>query len=267
MALRLAVAAIGTSGKQGQWSYVDLEAPSVRADNVQVSLENFEKGLREYVEREIGAALAAADAARERMAELLAEQDSQNWLDKEEWGFQLSASAERVTASYIEKITVVASDVAGIASQVVQLQAELDNLDANVTFRTVAAVSLPAGALAAYEAAAQVSDGVYTTRAAMMIAAYSNAGGTYSTFEAEADLFVLTRRVNGIRVSPFVSNASGIFIQGDLIVDGSITAPKLNIGTLSAIAGNVGTLTAGIIRSADGKVVLDLNAGTFRISS
>ncbi|MDF2622016.1 MAG: hypothetical protein K0S00_4675, partial [Xanthobacteraceae bacterium] len=48
LALRLAVAAIGTSGKQGQWSYVDLEAPSVRADNVQVSLENFEKGVRDY---------------------------------------------------------------------------------------------------------------------------------------------------------------------------------------------------------------------------
>lgn len=263
LALRLGVAAVNAAGKQGPWAYVDLAQPTTRADNVQVSLENFEKGVRDYVERQIGEALAATNLANERMAELLAEQDAQNWLDKEEWGFQLTASAERVTASYTEKITVVADDVAGIASQVVQLQAELENLDANVTFRTVAAVSLPAGALAAYEAAAQVTDGVYTTRAAMMIAAYSNAGGTYSTFEAEADLFVLTRRVNGIRVSPFVSNASGIFIQGDLIVDGSITAPKMNIGTLSSIVANIGTVTAGRILSPNGKIDFNLSAEYF----
>lgn len=233
---------------------------TVKTDNITDEAEEFARWVAEEVARQSGAAFAAIDALREDFGQLLAEQDAQNWLDKEEWGFQLTASAERVTASYTEKITVVASDVAGIASQVVQLQAELDNLDANVTFRTVAAVSLPAGALAAYEAAAQVSDGAYTTRAAMMIAAYSNAGGTYSTFEAEADLFVLTRRVNGIRVSPFVSSASGIFIQGDLIVDGSITAPKMNIGRIDAISGNFGEMYAGRIRPLSGLVDFNLDA-------
>lgn len=233
---------------------------TVMTDNITDEVEEFARWVAEEVARQSGAAFAAIDALREDYGQLIAEQDAQNWLDKEEWGFQLSASAERVTASYIEKITVVASDVAGIASQVVQLQAELDNLDAGVTFRSVAAVSLPAGALAAYEAAAEVSDGVYTARAAMMIAAYSNAGGTYSTFEAEADLFVLTRRVNGLRVSPFVSNASGIFIQGNLIVDGSITAPKLNVASIDAISGNFGEMTAGRIRPVGGKVDFNLNS-------
>jgi hypothetical protein len=233
---------------------------TVMTDSITDEAEEFARWVAEEVARQSGAAFAAIDALREDFGQLIAEQDAQNWRDKEEWGFQLSASAERVTASYTEKITVVASDVAGIASQVVQLQAELDNLDAGVTFRSVAAVSLPAGALAAYEAAAEVSDGVYTARAAMMIAAYSNAGVTYSTFEAEADLFVLTRRVNDIRVSPFVSNASGIFIQGNLIVDGSITAPKLNVASIDAISGNFGEMWAGRIRPPSGKMDINLNS-------
>jgi hypothetical protein len=39
-------------------------------------------------------------------------------------------------------------------------------------------------------------------------------------------------------------------IPGGLIVDGAITASKINVGTLSAITGNMGLLTAGTIAAA-----------------
>ncbi|MFC3163050.1 phage tail protein [Ciceribacter thiooxidans] len=53
----------------------------------------------------------------------------------------------------------------------------------------------------------------------------------------------------------------------DLIVDGAITANKLSVNSLSAVSANCGTLTAGVLQSSNGKMVIDLNAGTIVISS
>ncbi|MER9176303.1 hypothetical protein NKH72_22245 [Mesorhizobium sp. M0955] len=44
----------------------------------------------------------------------------------------------------------------------------------------------------------------------------------------------------------------------ELIVTGSITADKLNVTTLSAISADMGTVTAGLLQSPDGKVVFNL---------
>jgi predicted phage tail protein len=55
-------------------------------------------------------------------------------------------------------------------------------------------------------------------------------------------------------------------IEGNVIVDGSIAASKLSVTNLSAISANMGTVTAGVIRSADGLTVWDLNAGTLTVA-
>jgi hypothetical protein len=55
-------------------------------------------------------------------------------------------------------------------------------------------------------------------------------------------------------------------IQGSLIVNGTISASKLAVINLSAISANLGTVTAGVIRSADNKTIWDLNAGTLIVS-
>jgi predicted phage tail protein len=55
-------------------------------------------------------------------------------------------------------------------------------------------------------------------------------------------------------------------MSGDLIVQNSISTDKLSVNFLSAYTGTFGTLTAGILKSTDNKVVLDLTAKTFIIS-
>jgi predicted phage tail protein len=55
-------------------------------------------------------------------------------------------------------------------------------------------------------------------------------------------------------------------IRGDLIVDGTIGASKMNVINLAALSANLGTVTAGIIQSTDGLSVWNLNAGYFLIS-
>jgi hypothetical protein len=47
--------------------------------------------------------------------------------------------------------------------------------------------------------------------------------------------------------------------SADLIVDGAITANKLTIGQLSLITDNAGTIIAGMLRSSDSKMQVDLN--------
>ncbi|TSJ64617.1 hypothetical protein FO470_04990 [Starkeya sp. 3C] len=261
-ALRLSVAAVSASGKRGQWTYIDLAQPSISNDNVRVMVDNFEVGLHQYVVRHNSDALSRVEAIEEWMAELVVEQDAQNYSDKQRWDFELRSSAERVTASYTQAITVATGPGSALAQSITNLQAQVDDFETNLSVRWVTAASLPSGAMAAYEIVAKASSAVNTSRAAVLVAAYADgAGGAYSVFEAEADLFVLTRRVNGQRVTPFVVNATGIFVSGNMYLDGSITAAKLNIGTLSAITGNMGTLTAGRILSPDGKIDFNLNDG------
>ncbi len=227
--------------------------------------------LEQYVTKVVDPAVAESDALKERLAELIAEQDAQNWLDKEEWGFQLTATHDRVTASFTEKITVVAGEVSAIASHVEDLAAEMEGLNSDVTFRSVAAVSLPAGAMAAYEVVAKASDTISTSQAALMIAAYADgAGGAYSVVRVDGDRFIVVNRVNGTSKPVFSAIGGEVFITGNMYAPDSITAAHLNVVTLSSVSSNMGTLDAGeiiggLIRSRNNISRFDLETGLLLI--
>jgi len=59
--------------------------------------------------------------------------------------------------------------------------------------------------------------------------------------------------------------AAGAVTAG-LIAAGAIDAGKISVTQLSAITSDIGTATAGVIRSADGKFRIDLNAKTITIT-
>ncbi len=93
-----------------------------------------------------------------------------------------------------------------------------------------------------------------------------------STFAVLADKFVIVHpSTNGTTITAFiaglVNGVPTVGINGDLLVDGTILARSLNVATLSAIAADVGTLTAGLIQSADGKMQIDLDAGTIIVTT
>jgi hypothetical protein len=96
---------------------------------------------------------------------------------------------------------------------------------------------------------------------------------TTSTFTILADKFVVALPSNptGVQITAFVAGLVGgvptVGINGNLIVDGTILANAISVATLSAISANVGTVTAGLIRSTDSKVQLDLTNGTFSITT
>lgn len=239
---------------------------TVMTDNITDELAEFVDWLAEEVGRQVGAVVAETDRLSEMIAELAAEQDAQNWIDKQEWGFQLKAGSDRITASYTEAITVATGPDSALAIAITDLQAQVDDFEANLSVKWVTSASLPAGAMAAYQVVAKASSSIDTAAASMMIAAYSDgAGGAYSVVRFDADRFIVVNRSNGVTKSPFTISGGTIFIQGDMYLDGSITAQKMSVGTLSSIVANVGELTAGVIRSADNTVNFNLNTGLLLI--
>lgn len=91
-----------------------------------------------------------------------------------------------------------------------------------------------------------------------------------STFTVVADKFIIAHPTDsGQLMTPFVvgmvNGVSTVGINGNLVVDGSILARHLNVGTLSAISANIGTVTAGKLQSADEKFVIDLDNKTIEI--
>ena len=94
-----------------------------------------------------------------------------------------------------------------------------------------------------------------------------------SNFTVTADTFnVALPGVSGGAAVPVfaIANVGGVpklALRGDMIVDGAITAQKLNVASLSSIVADVGTVTAGVLKSSDNKFIIDLNAKTLTITT
>ena len=97
-------------------------------------------------------------------------------------------------------------------------------------------------------------------------------GASGSTFAVLADKFIVIHpTLDATNIQAFivglVNGVSTVGINGDLVVDGTILARHIAVTTLSAIAANIGTITAGVLQSADGKMVIDLNNKTITITT
>lgn len=85
-----------------------------------------------------------------------------------------------------------------------------------------------------------------------------------SEFAILADKFYIVHpAADGTTIQAFVvglvNGVSTVGISGALIVDDSIIARHIDVSTLSAIAANIGTITAGKLQRADGAMVVDLD--------
>jgi hypothetical protein len=59
----------------------------------------------------------------------------------------------------------------------------------------------------------------------------------------------------------------GTIVNGGKISTNTITADKMNVATLSAITANIGSITAGVIRSPNDATFMDMGAGYFRFGA
>jgi hypothetical protein len=93
-----------------------------------------------------------------------------------------------------------------------------------------------------------------------------------SAFSVLADKFIVVHpSVDGTTITAFVvglvNGISTVGINGNLVVDDTILARHIDVSTLSAIAANIGEVTAGVVRSSDSKMIIDLTNKTLTITT
>lgn len=96
--------------------------------------------------------------------------------------------------------------------------------------------------------------------------------GELTEFAVLADRFIIVHpSSDGTEIQAFitglVNSVATVGINGNLLVDGTILARSLSVGTLSAITADVGTVTAGVLKSSDDKFVIDLTNKTITITT
>jgi sulfur carrier protein ThiS len=112
------------------------------------------------------------------------------------------------------------------------------------------------------------SDGYFT---GLQLIGANGPGGFQSELKIAVDKFLIGAPGSGFGAEAVFSlgtrNGIGrMVLRGDFIADGSINANQINVLNLSAISANVGTLTAGIIQSSNGKMVINLTNNTMIFS-
>lgn len=109
-----------------------------------------------------------------------------------------------------------------------------------------------------------IYDFVAGDRSAGVVTATVNLTAPAGAVQAVMAAYVWRTATTGdVYVGGFVVNKRN---AAELIVDGAITANQLSVNSLSAITANLGTVTAGEIRSSNGKMIISLNAGTILIT-
>lgn len=93
-----------------------------------------------------------------------------------------------------------------------------------------------------------------------------------STFAVLANKFVIVHpTADGTELQAFivgqVDGVSTVGINGNVIVDGTILARHIDVDSLSAVSANIGEVTAGVMRSADGNFEIDLDNKTITITT
>lgn len=86
-----------------------------------------------------------------------------------------------------------------------------------------------------------------------------------SQFTVVADRFLIASPTDSAEVRDLftiisrVGERTRFGINGDMYLTGTIGAHALNVASLDAITANLGTITAGVMRSTDGQFVIDLS--------
>lgn len=200
----------------------------------------------------------------------------------------LAGSVTTITASISDINTTLAthtSQISTLATTTSSLTTSLSTLTAavNSTNTTVAAQATAIADLSGevygqwmvkIQSQNTTSSGTIKTISGFGLAQSTHDGVTTSDFVVQADRFsVIPTYSSSTAQDPvpvfIIGTRDGVAtlgIKGSMYLDGTITATALNVSTLSAISANVGTVTAGVLKSADNKFVIDLTARTITIS-
>jgi sulfur carrier protein ThiS len=261
-ALKLRVQAV--AGVAGPYATVDLSAPIIVVAPGTVALSSVTAGIRDQVTK-ISASLQNQIDTLNSNFDIVKNAIARNWNDKKEVRSQVNAQFDIAYADITEVQTVATDTQAAFADFTTTVTATFGSLTSQVTLNSSAIAQLDGYAAARYSVTLSV-DGCVSGVTLI------NGGTGFSSFTVLADKFqvALPGFAGGGVIPVFtiatVGGVPKLAFRGDMIGDGSITVTKLQVASLSAITVNAGDITAGVLRSADNKMVIDLNNRNIIIS-
>lgn len=238
---------------------------SVTTPNVSLSVKDFNLALQKQVTDIFNNKIAEQQKAIDTIAAVVQQIASRTSIDKKEVRTQLFATAGNAKALVEQLSTVVADNELAFAEFSTEVSATFGPAFSSVNTVSQAVATLDGYAAASYGVTLTVDgyatgfqlvnagDGVSSTTflsTNFQIAAVGPGGGAVPIFQ-----------------TAFVSGVPKIALRADVYADGSITAGRLNVAQLSAITADIGTVTAGLIRSPDSKMIIDLNNSRIEIWS
>lgn len=256
----------------GPWVQVSVAAPTVVIAPGVVSPESMQKALHEYVMVLIGDAENVATSIRQIISGALADLDAGNYLDQKQIKRNLISQVGDATAAFEEAITVATGPGSAIVTSITTLTASVGANTAAITVNSAAVANVNGRLAATWGLTLDVNH--YITGMQFLN------DGTTSALVFNTDNLIIAKP--GI-LTPItmlslqtVNGVSTMALRGNFIADGTITtnaiaanaitAAKISVTALSAISANIGSITAGIITSANGKMVIDLNNNKIVIS-
>lgn len=243
------------------WSdWLDVTTPDVK-----ISILEFDAALRAQVTTIQDSINDRLLEVEQRISTLVAAAASRSWMEKKEVRSQISATylankafIENVQVAYVDADTALASDITTVSAAV-------DANTASIVVNSSAIATLDGYAAAQYSVDLDVNG--YASGFSLI-----NGGAGFSAFVVKADKFQiqLTGYNSDTPVPIFtagtINGIPAIGISANVYLDGTLNATALNVATLSAISADMGTLTAGIIKSSDNKFILDLADKSITIS-
>lgn len=214
-----------------------VQATSNQSIYVDVNLD----GINEMIGWLGGGVRNALDLAYQLTGDL-DETSATAYLDKEELRRELTARAGALEASYTEVIQVAVTQIDALAAKTETLSAAMGGSTASVNVRW-AAYAGPEGVATRYGIVAAANDGTYRAASFLMDV----------PIDPEDPTMVMIRSGRFLIISDDDEAAEQPFVFED--------------GELTLAVANIGTVTAGIMQSLNGKMTINLNAGTIVIRS
>lgn len=244
---------------QGPWSTVDIEPPTVIVRPGVVSPESMIKGLHDYVMKQLNETRDDVRSLQQYIASNGADADAASWIEDKKTRRQLTSVTATISADVTEVMQVATSTQAAFAQYSLTTTATIGDMQASINTQQTAIGNINGILAVRWAVTANVNGSISGIE---LIAGT----GSFSAFTVQADRFQFQLPgYNGGLPTPFlaaglVNGVPSLGINANLYLDGNIQARMIAVTSLSAISANVGTVTAGIIRSGDGKMIIDLNA-------
>lgn len=294
-ALTLRVQAVGQF--PGPWSQVAVDAPTIEIMAGSVALQSLKEGIQYQVTQ----ALADLENSRAQLEQLIASvasvDISRNWLDKKQQRRELASFSAKASAQITELWTVATDLDAALAQTTTDLTAAIGQANSQITITNTALSDLTQSVADQTQVfTAQFGNVVATIDAeiAARSSADSSFAGQLNSFSTTlnghtASLNVISASVDGVKVqfgvTGYLDNSLGGFVfqgvrrldgtvsfstffRGDVIIDGTLTGAKLQIGAINTLQLSINSVGIDqIIKNAVSNVKSFYNDGPVNITS